>query len=377
MQKPLRIVNYAVNGVGAGHVTRLIAISRWLRRQAAELAIEVKIYFLTSSEAGVLLFAEKFPTFKLPSRTVVAEASIDENEFLDLARGWVRQTLELLKPDLLLVDTFPQGYFDELDPFLKICPTTAFIYRPLKAAHARAAEFQTALAYYDLVLVPEYEEHAPVLTPAAVRDRVRYLGPVIVRERNEILGREQARQSLGIAGDEHVVYVSAGGGGDAKAEQQIHAIYAALRGIPGLHVVIGAGPLYRGRCIYGERVTWLAHGSAAEFMAAFDVAVSAAGYNSFNELMHFGVPTIFVPQEKWADDQHARAARAAQAGAAMVLDSGTDGEQLRQVVERFRDPAQRLSVSRLAQNLVPRNHASEAASLLLRLLGPDRRGPKL
>lgn len=371
MQKPLRIVNYAVNGVGTGHVTRLIAISRWLRRHAERLNVATEIYFLTSSEAGSLLFTERFPSFKLPSKTLIEEAGIDEKEFLDLAQHWVRQTLTALHPDLLLVDTFPQGYFNELDPCLKECPTAAFIYRPLKESHASVPEFQSALSHYRTILVAEYEQNASVLLLPAVSERALYIGPIIVRERDEILAREEARKVLGIADDQLAVYISVGGGGDVNAERQLQASYEALRGIQGLHLVIGAGPLYRGRCIYRDRVTWLAHGSAAELMAAFDVAVSAAGYNSFNELMHFGVPTVFLPQEKWADDQKARAERAARAGAAFVLDSETDGNVLRQIVEGFRDPAQRVSASRSARNLVPCNHACDAASALLRLLIPE------
>jgi UDP-N-acetylglucosamine--N-acetylmuramyl-(pentapeptide) pyrophosphoryl-undecaprenol N-acetylglucosamine transferase len=370
MKKPLRIVNYAINGVGTGHVTRLIAISRWLRRHAKRLEVEAEIYFLTSSEAGALLFAERFPAFKLPSRTVVAEAGIDETRFVDLARRWVGETLNALEPDLLLVDTFPQGYFEELGPLLIECPKTAFIYRPLKEIHAGLPEFQNALSHYNLILVPEYEQNEPVLVPPSVRDRVRYIGPMMLRERAEILSREEARKVLGIANDRLAVYISAGGGGDPNAERLIEAGYKALSGIPGLHLVIGAGPLYRGNCIYSDHLTWLAQGNAAEFMAAFDIAVSAAGYNSFNELMHFGVPAVFLPQEKWADDQKARAERAVSAGAAVVLESGADGLALRQIIERFRDPAERVSAARSARNLVPHNHASEAATALLRLLIP-------
>ena len=368
MSKPLRIVNYAVNGVGTGHVTRLIAISRWLRRHSEGLGVESEIYFLTSSEAGALLFAERFPAFKLPSRTVVAEAGVDETRFLAMARPWVCETLRALDPDLLVVDTFPQGYFEELGPFLTTCPKTAFIYRPLKESHASLPEFQNALSRYNLILVPEYEQHAPLPVPPVVRDRVRYTGPVMVRERSEIMGREDARKILGIADDLLTVYISAGGGGDRNAEHLIQTCYEALGGIQEFHLVIGAGPLYRGRCIYGGRVSWLTNGSAVEFVNAFDMAVSAAGYNTFNELMHFGVPVVFLPQEKWADDQKARAERAARAGAAIVLDA--NGATLRQTIERFRDPAQRLSASRSARNLVPRNHASEAASALLGLLIP-------
>lgn len=371
MKKSLRIVNYAVNGVGTGHVTRLIAISRWLRRHAERLEVEAEIYFLTSSEAGALLFAERFPAFKLPSRTAVAEAGIDETRFLALARPWVCQTLRALDPDLLLVDTFPQGYFEELGPFLTECPKTAFVYRPLKETHARLPQFQDALSNYDLILVPEYEQHATVQVPPALRERVRYIGPMMARERTEILAREDARKVLGIADDLLAVYISAGGGGDRNAESLIQSSYEALNGVEGLHLIIGAGPLYRGSCLYRDRLTWLAHGNAAELMAAFDVAVSAAGYNSFNELMHFGVPAVFLPQEKWADDQKARAERAVNAGAAVVLDSQADGLALRKTIERFCDPEKRLSASRSARNLVPHNHASEAAAALLRLLIPE------
>ena len=33
--KKIRVVNYAVNGRGVGHLTRLVAINRWVRRYAA------------------------------------------------------------------------------------------------------------------------------------------------------------------------------------------------------------------------------------------------------------------------------------------------------------------------------------------------------
>lgn len=43
MGQTLRIVNYAVNGAGVGHLTRLTAISRWLRRYAHALDIKLEI----------------------------------------------------------------------------------------------------------------------------------------------------------------------------------------------------------------------------------------------------------------------------------------------------------------------------------------------
>ena len=41
---------------------------------------------------------------------------------------------------------------------------------------------------------------------------------------------------------------------------------------------------------------------------AFDLAVSASGYNSFHELLRFGIPTLFIPNQDTAlDDQRGRA----------------------------------------------------------------------
>ena len=53
---------------------------------------------------------------------------------------------------------------------------------------------------------------------------------------------------------------------------------------------------------------------------AFDLAVSAAGYNSFHELLRFGIPTLFIPNQDTAlDDQQGRAQFAADRGLAHML----------------------------------------------------------
>ena len=53
---------------------------------------------------------------------------------------------------------------------------------------------------------------------------------------------------------------------------------------------------------------------------AFDLAVSAAGYNSFHELLRFGIPTLFIPNQDTAlDDQQGRARFASDKGLAHTL----------------------------------------------------------
>src|SRR4029434_9623309 len=53
---------------------------------------------------------------------------------------------------------------------------------------------------------------------------------------------------------------------------------------------------------------------------AFDLAVSAAGYNSFHELLRFGIPTLFIPNQDTAlDDQQGRARFASDRGLAHMI----------------------------------------------------------
>lgn len=376
MGQPLRIVNYAVNGSGAGHLTRLCAMNRWLRRYAAVLDLRAEIYFLTSSEADSLLFHEQFASFKLPSKTIVGETGIDKLSYLALAKQWVWHSLSLIRPDLLVVDTFPRGSFGELLSALDLCRHKAFIHRPVKEEFARRPDFQTMLPLYDVILVPEYAEEAEGVVRSG-RGNLRFTGPVMVRERAELLSPAQVRAHFAAQPDELLVYVSAGGGGDPQAEAQLHRTCAALLLVPDVRIIVGAGPLYRGRPLLGERVVWLQQPGVAELMAGFDLAVCAAGYNSFYELMHAGVPTLFLPQDKVADEQDRRAERAVQTGAAFRLAHGlgpaADSElrrELQALLARLRDPAERDRARAAARSLAPRNHARDAAAELLRVVLP-------
>ena len=359
-REPLRVVCYAVNGTGVGHITRLLSIARWLRRYAEALDRKIEVWFLTSSEADGLVFAEGFASFKIPSKTIVKETGIDRTTYLALAKQWVWHTIGLLRPDLFIVDTFPRGSFGELLGALDLCKHTAFIYRPVKSAVAERADFQAMLALYHLIVVPEAD--ADVLTPPSVKDRVVHVGPVLSRERWELLPREQARVRLGITDPEkRVVYISAGGGGDRNAEAQLADTVSTLAVDPSIALVVGTGPLYRGRAF--SNVTSLST-RAAEHMLAFDAAVCAAGYNTFGELMFAGVPTAFLPQEKLADDQRSRAEQAVRRGAAVILDEASD------VLAVVRDLMSREDAPAAARSLVPGNGARVAAGELLRLCVP-------
>lgn len=360
----MKVVCYAVNGSGIGHLKRLIAVAHNLWRIGTASANPPSIYFLTSSEASHLLFYENFPVFKFPSREVLEKAGIKVGEFAKLAKNWTANTLQLLKPDLLLVDTFPAGYYEELIDSIPFSKHSAIIHRPLKFDNLERGSFYRNMSFYDAIIVPEKMNGFESQIPPEILDKTYFFGAAISGEKEELASRTELRRKLNVRDDEFLLYVSAGGGGDCSAEQTIYTIYNALANLPNLKFVIGAGLLYQGKKIYSENVIWLTAESAFSLMPAFDAGFSAAGYNSFYELLHTGVPTVFIPQKKWADDQSARANGAAKANAAIVYEKLPNAEEIRRIMKKLTNENVRRDLSHNAQQFVPVNYASEIADCL-------------
>lgn len=361
----MRIVFYSLNGSGVGHVTRGISIARAVRKLACELQRAVEIFFLTSSEAGAVIFSEGFPSFKMPSRTAFAMTGISTEQFSPLAAEWTKKTLQLLSPDALVVDTFPAGYYDELPPLLKIPGRAVCICRPIQFANVDRTAYFENLSLYDSLIIPDTKERHGDRLPIDLEAKATYFGPALSRDSDELLTRHDARQLLNVPSDGFAIYVSAGGGGDAQAQEKIFDTYTALNTIPNAHFVIGAGPLYFGERIYAGNVTWLTNENALELMPGFDSAVAAAGYNTFHELMFAGIPSVFLPQEKWADDQASRAELAVSVGAAKVFKSSPGHGELLDAVRDWQDEEARERASAAAKQLVPRNYATDIAEWLL------------
>jgi UDP:flavonoid glycosyltransferase YjiC (YdhE family) len=102
----------------------------------------------------------------------------------------------------------------------------------------------------------------------------------------------------------------------------------------------------------------------ARYFHAFDFAVSAAGYNSFHELLHHGLPCIFLPNDNQkVDDQRARAAFAERQGAGVCVPRGAESA-LSGYMAAMLDPALRRLVSRRARALCPTNGAEAAARVI-------------
>jgi UDP:flavonoid glycosyltransferase YjiC (YdhE family) len=364
MRRP-RVLFYAINGLGLGHVTRLLAIGRKLRVRIPEAEI---VYF-TSSEAEDVIFREGFAAFKVPSKTLRNEARIRPATFARMLHTVTLNLLAAFHPHVLVVDTFPAGTLQELLPVLRWDSRKVFVFRVQRPEAARSPLLQGALALYDLVIVPHAAGEVDVPTPEGMHTV--WTGPILIRDSAETRTRADARAALGLPGDDPVMYVTFGGGGDAAMDSALATTVDALRDAP-CHLAVACAPLYRGRVGTGpprsvSRTTIVQHYPMAEMMPAFDAAISAAGYNSTMELLHHGVPTALVPFPRQVDDQEARAVEMEECGAALRL-AEISAEAITGAATRLMDAPTARALRERAQLRVPDSGADRAAAAIEALI---------
>lgn len=361
MSAARRFLFYAVNGLGLGHVTRLLAIARQIRRQSSEH----QIVFLTSSEADSVIYGEGFAAVKVPSKTIRAETGLMPDIYAKLVQSLTWQTIGAFDPDVLVVDTFPTGSLQELLPVLRWPARTAFVYRVQQPEKAQSALLQQALPLYDRIILPHAPGSETMPMPDHVRQRAHWVGPITIREADELLPRDEARHQLGLPLAGQAVFVSLGGGGDKAAPLHFHAVAQALAESD-MTLMLAAGPLYRGALPEGPRLRRVDRYPMAAHLRAFDLAISAAGYNTSHELALAGIPTVFAPQARGLDDQADRARRMAEAHHGTVL-ADWDASSIRHAVQQVLTPAPVVTAAPR-----PLSGARQAADILIELANAGR-----
>jgi len=355
-----RLLFYAVNGLGLGHVTRLLAIARQVRAQCPD----AQILFVTASEADNVIYQEGFAALKVPSKTIASMARLRPQTYAKLVQTVTWNAVAAFNPAILVVDTFPAGALHELLPLLRWEMRRVFVYRAQQSAQANDLFFQNTLGLYDLAVVPHAPGTEGIPLPRSLP--AVWTGDILLRTRADALPRPEARARLGLPAEGRVLYVTFGGGGADEVQEALAVAEAALAGTDWI-VAVARAPLERigGQSLPAHwRSVW--YYPMAECFAAFDAALSAAGYNSANELLHHGVPSVWVPFARGLDDQFARAQQAVDAGAALA--SPLEAHALRHAVQALADPAlaQRLSMHACA--LSDEEGATRAASAILGLL---------
>lgn len=305
--KKRRILMVATNGIGLGHITRLMAIAERLPDDADPI-------FFTRSGGSALAYARGHAVDYTPSGLTIGVTDDSWN------RAYAQELLTAVEAfDVSAV------VFDGNRPFPGLI-AVAESRRDLAWIWIRRALWRLdhnfdpgAQDTFDMVIEPgelaHDEDHGPTRDmPGTVA-----VPPLLLLDPGTGLPRREAAAKLGVAPDRFTVAVQLGSQRNFDFEDLPGLIFKELarRNIQTVQVL---NPLAKPSKQEWPSVLRTSVYPLAEYVGAIDLLVTTAGYNSFHESILGGMPSIFVPNEApEMDDQHLRAVYAQTAGLGLCL----------------------------------------------------------
>ena len=299
------IVLFPTNGVGFGHFTRMYAIARELRKTDPSL----EIVFFTPMPTLHVLYNEQFPTYHLAGK--YKHADMTSTQWNGLVEDMLHMVFEMHRPSWFIFDgAYPyRGMLNAVasQPHMKKWWMRRGSIKRNKSIPVDSTSF------FDGVIIP-----SEGIEPTE-EDDGHVVPPIMAFEPENAWKRDFARSRLAVPEEAFLVYVQLGAGRINDIENILDEVLKALYAHPHVHVVLGESMLGARLLFTHERLRIIRDYPNAIYAQAFDASVQAGGYNSFQEMRRFGIPTLFIPNtETGMDDQVARCRKAEQEGWGLV-----------------------------------------------------------
>jgi UDP-N-acetylglucosamine--N-acetylmuramyl-(pentapeptide) pyrophosphoryl-undecaprenol N-acetylglucosamine transferase len=341
------------NGTGFGHLTRSIAVGRRL-----DPGLEPVIFTLSAAAPVVRRLGyrvEYLSSYRTPGAG-------SEWSWHGRLRDRLRALVSELEPAAVVFDgVHPYAAF--LDVLYENPELPAMWSRRAMWQPGAGREFLVTEDAFDLVLEPG--ELAGVddrgLT-AERRDGALVVSPIVLLDEADLLSREDAERELGLEPGRVNALVQIGAGSDA-VDRTVARCLERLAAEPGVQAAALESSISRELTLPDGVVRIRDTYPVARYLRAFDLTVTAAGYNNFHEQLHLGVPTLFVPMPRELDDQGARARWAQREGAGLAVD-GPDSPDLEEKLAELLDEDTRERIAKRANELGGANGAEQAAGAL-------------
>ena len=357
MPKPARhrrrVLFITINGVGMGHLTRMLAIAR-------RCAEPIEPVFLTMSQALKVVREQGFLAEYVPSRTYLNCDLVRWNGYL---RDEVIELISFYDPAAVLFDgNVPyQGIIDAI----KANPDPWYVWSRRGMWRAGNADILAREKFFDAVLEPGdlADDYDHGLT-RQYRDRTRRVKPIRLLDPNEMLSRDEARRELGLSAERPAVLIQLGAGNNFDYRSILKTAFTHITEHHHADIAVGEWLISENPMDLPDNVVRLPGYPFARYFNAFDLAISAVGYNSFHELIYAGLPTLLVPNEAMEqDNQLARALYADRHGLAACVRTKEIYSFTNKIDQLF-DPDERRRMRDRLSTVDPENGALDAAKFI-------------
>ncbi len=327
----MKILFYAINGVGLGHVNRTLAIAKEIRK----LSPKAHIMFVTNSQFPDLIEKANFPYIKLPifegdplTKDMTRYIPYLVNEKL------IEATLYDYEPDAVVYDThFPFGTVKKASEFNV---KNILILRKLK--NKVLDDYIKQFKHFDLIVLAHSEQEfldmkvSKQLIQKIKNKGIVFVGPIIRKPENI-----EPNYNL----NKFNILVTAGGGGWNDSKKFVEICLKVCKKIvnknKNINCYIITGPLYRWNINHIKNNNIIIKSfepKLIDLMQKCDLVVSQAGYNVCNEIMLTKTPAIIISRKDPLEDQRERAKWLSEKGVAITINTLNE-KTLTEAIEKF------------------------------------------
>lgn len=344
------------NGVGLGHLSRMMAVGR-----ALSDVFEPVIF--TLSAAVSIPVSEGFRTEYLRSYDY---SQLKQRHWNTLLEQRLEHLVEMYEPAVIM--------FDGTHPYAGLCRTLdrhPEIHRTWQRRgmwrEGQGGASLTRSVHFDEVIEPgDYAAAYDTGLTAAISEGVTRFSPI--RYGRNPLDRATARRDLGLDPDQTIALVQLGAGQINDVNSLVRSVADRLVGA-GVGVVVAASVLSRAPDIHVDGVHVVQRYPISDYFSAFDMGFFAGGYNSFHEALSLCLPSVFVPNlDTKLDDQGARTRFADEHGLGLNWE-GDDRDALEAQVERIVDGNVRARLHEAMADLPAATGGVEVAAHLVERCG--------
>jgi len=355
----MKILFYAINGIGLGHVVRTTSLATAIRK----ISRRTEILFVTNTRFPFFLKRNKIPFSRTDFSWV---ESVSEKRSVRTIKRLLREA----DPDAVVYDTvFPERALR--DPCSR-GRTNVLILRERGERTMRELFSNSSLWFFDRIIIPHARRDFAFDLPADLRRRARFVGPII---RDYSLGRTREMAKKYRLRGKFVITVTCGGGGHpVLSEIFVCAVVGALQRLrlPDVRAVVVTGPLFRKDMGHLEKNILLVsfEPDLPSLIKASNLVICEAGYNTINEVIKIRTPAVILPAKRQYDDQFGRARRLEERGAVVVVPRPEPDALRDAVLNLYRD---RKRLAKMRRRFPVLRQGNEVAAKII--LEAARQGP--
>jgi DNA uptake protein ComE-like DNA-binding protein len=340
-----------------GHLTRVMAIARRLPDDLTPILLTMSKGLPIAREQG--FYCEYFPSTQV--------SGLENPQWSTGLAARVSQLINEHKPAVVA--------FDGVSPYSGLMralashpdPVSIWIRRGMWRAGTPHKQLKAGDSF-DLVLEPgEFAAAADQGPTVAFRHDALAVSPIVFCDESELLPRAQAETELGLDPNRLHALIQIGEVPQPGRDFLHQACANYILQHPGTQVAVLESAISENLVLPPSVIKIAAVYPIARLYRAFDFVISAAGYNSYHELIGFKLPAAFFPAPKITDDQQARVRYAEDAGVGVEV--GLDPTL---ALDVLLDESERVRMTERAREMSFGNGAQEAADEIARVASaPD------